>query len=287
MQRPLVRVAQRVVAQGVEGDEVTVEATGEVGGPGQRHGASTARLGPAPADRHRWCPGSGGRAHLPPGVPGPGRSRSPGRPGLGGSAPRPYAPRMPKGRVEAFSDGVIAILITIMVLELRVPEDAGVEALRPLLPVFLSYVLSFVFLGIYWNNHHHLLPGHPGGSAAGCSGPTFTCCSGCRCSRSPPRGWARTTSRAVPAAVYGVGLLLAALAYYVLQRRLVRRAGTDVAAGHGGGPRRARASSRRPCAGCGIGLAFALPWLAVVCYVAVAMMWLVPDRRLEKLAALT
>ena len=102
---------------------------------------------------------------------------------------------MSKGRLEAFSDGVIAIIITIMVLELKVPHGRDWRALRPLLPVFLSYVLSFVYLGIYWNNHHHLLHAAQRSQRRGSSGRTCTCCSGCRWSRSSPAGWARTTSR--------------------------------------------------------------------------------------------
>ena len=90
---------------------------------------------------------------------------------------------MSKGRLEAFSDGVIAIIITIMVLELKVPHGADLAALRPLVPVFISYVLSFVFIGIYWNNHHHLLHAVDGSTAASCGG-TCTCCSGCRRCRS-------------------------------------------------------------------------------------------------------
>jgi uncharacterized membrane protein len=101
---------------------------------------------------------------------------------------------MGKGRLEAFSDGVIAIIITIMVLELKVPHGESIESLLPLVPVFLSYVLSFVYVGIYWNNHHHML--HASGKI---SGPVLWAnlhpCSGCRCSRLPPAGWAKTTSR--------------------------------------------------------------------------------------------
>ena len=87
---------------------------------------------------------------------------------------------MHKTRLEAFSDGVIAIIITIMVLELKVPHGTDLPTLRPLLPVFLSYVLSFVYVGIYWNNHHHLLHTCSTGHRRGCCGPTCTCCSGCR-----------------------------------------------------------------------------------------------------------
>ena len=105
---------------------------------------------------------------------------------------------MSKGRLEAFSDGVIAIIITIMVLEMKVPHGDSLDDLLPLLPVFLSYVLSFVYVGIYWNNHHHMLHACDDGHAARCCGPTCTCCSGCRCFRLPPAGWARTISPHCP-----------------------------------------------------------------------------------------
>ena len=96
-------------------------------------------------------------------------------------------------RLEAFSDGVLAIIITIMVLELRVPHAVELAALKPVLPVLLSYVLSFIYLGIYWNNHHHLFQATEEVSG-GFSGPTFIFCSGCRCFLSRRLGWARTTS---------------------------------------------------------------------------------------------
>ena len=91
---------------------------------------------------------------------------------------------MVKSRLEAFSDGVIAIIITIMVLELKVPHGESLDALAPLIPVFLSYVLSFVYVGIYWNNHHHMLHARAQCDRARSCGPTCICCSGCRCSRS-------------------------------------------------------------------------------------------------------
>ena len=99
---------------------------------------------------------------------------------------------MSKGRLEAFSDGVIAIIITIMVLELTAPHEADLAALRPLIPVFLSYVLSFVYIGIYWNNHHHLFQAVKQVDGGSC-GPICICCSGCRSFLSLPAGWARTT----------------------------------------------------------------------------------------------
>ena len=100
---------------------------------------------------------------------------------------------MTKGRLEAFSDGVIAIIITIMVLEMKVPHGDRLEELVPLVPTFFSYVLSFIYVGIYWNNHHHML--HAATAVTGAMmWATCTCYSGCRCFRSPPDGWGRTIS---------------------------------------------------------------------------------------------
>lgn len=104
---------------------------------------------------------------------------------------------MRKNRLEAFSDGVLAIIITIMVLEIKVPHGATLDTLRPLMPVFFSYVLSFIYIGIYWNNHHHML--HAARKVNGAVlWPTFTCCSGFPCFPSPADGWGRTTSRLLP-----------------------------------------------------------------------------------------
>jgi uncharacterized membrane protein len=185
-----------------------------------------------------------------------------------------------KRRLEAFSDGVIAILITIMVLGLRPPQDAGIEALRPLVPTLLSYVLSFVLLGIYWNNHHHLLQAvdrvdgrilwanlHllfwlsliPFGSA-----------------------WlGQTTFAAWPAAIYGGILFFAAVAYFLLVRSLVARHGPDsMLATAVGSDVKGKISLLIPAAA--IPLAFANSWLASGLYVVLAAIWLVPDRRIEK-----
>ena len=104
---------------------------------------------------------------------------------------------MRTSRLEAFSDGVLAIIITIMVLELHVPEGARLEDLADSATGFLTYLLSFVYIGIYWNNHHHMFQLVPA-STARCCGPTCTCCSGSRSTRSPPPGWTRPTSPALP-----------------------------------------------------------------------------------------
>jgi uncharacterized membrane protein len=187
---------------------------------------------------------------------------------------------MSKDRLEAFSDGVIAILITIMVLELRVPEDGSWSALREELPVLLAYVLSFVYLGIYWNNHHHMLS-----AVRRVSGLTL---------------WANlhllfwlslvpfvtawmseNHFPPAPTAVYGIVLLAAAAAYYLLQGALLR-AGRDNAllATAIGRDLKGKLSPLLYCLG--IALAFANRWLGIAVYVLVALIWLTPDRRVER-----
>ncbi len=186
---------------------------------------------------------------------------------------------MNKVRLEAFSDGVIAILITIMVLELKVPHGADVAALRPVVPVFLSYVLSFVYLGIYWNNHHHLL--HATTRIDGrvlwanlhllfwLSLVPFA------------TDWMGENHFAsTPTAVYGAVLLASAIAYHVLQSAIIARQGPDsqLAAAVG---RDLKGKISPFGYAVGIPLAFVRDWLACALYVAVALMWLLPDRRIE------
>lgn len=187
---------------------------------------------------------------------------------------------MTKGRLEAFSDGVIAIIITIMVLELKVPHGSGLAALTPLLPVFLSYVLSFIYLGIYWNNHHHML--HTVHRVSGgilwanlhllfwLSLVPFA------------TGWMGENELATgPTALYGVVLLMAALAYYILQRTIIGTHGPDsVLARALGRDVKGRVSPLLYVTG--ILSAFVLPSLAAAVYVLVAVIWLVPDRRIER-----
>jgi uncharacterized membrane protein len=186
---------------------------------------------------------------------------------------------MSKGRLEAFSDAVIAILITIMVLELKAPLGASWEALRPLLPVFLTYVLSYIYLGIYWNNHHHLLQ-----AASGINGKIlwanlhlmfwlslvpFT------------TGWMGENHLApLPTSVYGMVLLLSAMAYTILQTAIVAQQGANsqLAAAVG---KDAKGKLSILLYSTGVVLAFVYPWAAVALYVFVALMWLVPDRRIE------
>jgi uncharacterized membrane protein len=187
---------------------------------------------------------------------------------------------MTRKRMEAFSDGVMAIIITIMVLELRAPHEATFAALRPLAPVFLSYVLSFVFLGIYWSNHHHLLQvvEHVSGGVLWANlhllfwlslTPFVTAWMG-------ENGFA-----AVPVALYGVVLLFAAIAYFILTRALLRIHAADSRLAVAlGSDFKGKISIVIYIAA--IGLAFVRSWLACVLYVAVVIMWLVPDRRIEK-----
>jgi uncharacterized membrane protein len=185
-----------------------------------------------------------------------------------------------KERLNAFSDGVLAIIITIMVLELKVPHGADWQALSALLPVFLSYVLSFVYVGIYWNNHHHLLHASHGINGAIMWAnmhllfwlsliPFAT-------------GWMGENHFAeLPVAVYGVSLLMPALAYYILQRCIVRANGADRALAEAlGRDIKGKLSPLFYLAG--IGLAFVDPRISCALYIAVALIWLVPDRRIEK-----
>ncbi|TDN38005.1 DUF1211 domain-containing protein [Hymenobacter sp. UV11] len=188
---------------------------------------------------------------------------------------------MQKGRLEAFSDGVLAIILTIMVLELKVPHGDNLAALRPLLPVFLSYVLSFIYVGIYWNNHHHLLSGTrqvSGGVLWANLHLLFWL------SLTPfATGWMGENHFA-PAtlAVYGGILMGAAMAYFILQNCIIAvNGGPDSPLAHAvGHDWKGKLSPILYLAG--IMSSFWLPWLAGACYVFVAFMWLVPDRRIER-----
>jgi uncharacterized membrane protein len=186
---------------------------------------------------------------------------------------------MEKGRLEAFSDGVIAILITIMVLELKVPQGTDWQALRPVIPTVLYYVLSFVYLGIYWNNHHHMLQ-----ASKRVNGrilwanlhllfwlsliPFVT-------------SWSGQTFAPIPTAMYGAVLLMAAIAYTILQRCIIRL--------HGQESKLASAIGRDFKGKLSLGLyASAIPlalfghsWISEALYILVALIWLVPDPRIE------
>ncbi|HVZ38435.1 MAG TPA: TMEM175 family protein [Candidatus Kapabacteria bacterium] len=187
---------------------------------------------------------------------------------------------MTKGRLEAFSDGVIAIIITIMVLELKVPHGADLEALRPLLPEFLSYVLSFVYVGIYWNNHHHLMHvvQHVNGSILWANlhllfwlslVPFVT-------------GWVgENHAAALPVAAYGGVLLMAAISYFILTRVLLARHGRESAlAAALGNDFKGKISVVIYAAA--IPLTWVNTWVALAGYISVAIIWLVPDRRIER-----
>ena len=186
---------------------------------------------------------------------------------------------MGKGRLEAFSDGVLAIIITIMVLEMKVPHGSDWTSLRPLLPVFLSYVLSFIYVGIYWNNHHHML--HTAQKVTGrvlwanlhllfwlSLFPFAT-------------GWmGENHFTALPTALYGLVLLMAAIAYWLLQRSIIAVHGRESTLARAvGSDLKGKLSPLLYLSA--IGLAFVNPWLASAIYVSVALMWLVPDRRIE------
>jgi uncharacterized membrane protein len=190
---------------------------------------------------------------------------------------------MTPDRLKAFTDGVLAIIITIMVLELRVPHEAELASLRPLVPVALSYVLSFVYLIIYWNNHHHLL--HvtrrvTGGILWANAHLVFWL------SLVPfVTAWAGENHFApVPMAAYGVVLFLAAIAYLVLQRVIIISQGPEsVLAAAVGGDMKGKLSPL--IYAIAIASAFVRPWVAGALYVAVAIMWLTPDRRIERTVA--
>ncbi|MCB1208579.1 MAG: DUF1211 domain-containing protein [Verrucomicrobiales bacterium] len=190
---------------------------------------------------------------------------------------------MTKGRLEAFSDGVMAIIITIMVLEMKVPHGAEFSDLEPLLPVFLSYLLSFVYIGIYWNNHHHMLhaTNHVTGGILWANLhllfwlsliPFVT-------------GWmGENHFAATPMALYGVVLLIAAIAYFILQNRILKSQGPDsrLAAAIGSD---LKGKVSPVCYAAAIPAAYWHPWISGGLYVLVALMWLIPDRRIERALA--
>lgn len=189
---------------------------------------------------------------------------------------------MGKTRLEAFSDGVLAIIITIMVLEMKVPHDPSPAALVMLMPVFLSYVLSFVYVGIYWNNHHHMLH-----ACARVTGPILWANLHLLfwLSLFPfATGWMGENHFApLPSAIYGVVLFAAAIAYYVLQQTIIAAQGErSVLRQAVGGDWKGKVSPLLYLAG--IGLTFVSVGLAQAMYVLVALIWLVPDKRIERVA---
>jgi uncharacterized membrane protein len=187
---------------------------------------------------------------------------------------------MSKGRLEAFSDGVLAIIITIMVLELKVPHGNELAVLRPLMPVFLSYVLSFLYVGIYWNNHHHML--HTVKQVTGrvlwtnlhllfwLSLLPFV------------SGWlGENHFSPVPSALYGFVLLMAALAYWLLSKAIIAADGPESLLAKAIGKDR-KGNLSIVLYAIAMCLAFVNHWLALAIYVFVALLWLIPDKRVEK-----
>jgi uncharacterized membrane protein len=185
---------------------------------------------------------------------------------------------MRTGRLEAFSDGVIAIIITIMVLELRAPHDAGWQALQPLVATFLSYVMSFIYVGIYWNNHHHLLHAaeHVDGRILWANLYLLFWMSLIPFATA----WMGETSwEAIPTAVYGFVLLMAALAYPLLEAAIIAQQGPEsrLRAALGSGRKEKISVAAYVVA---IALAAVTPWASLAIYVGMALLWLVPDRRI-------
>jgi uncharacterized membrane protein len=187
---------------------------------------------------------------------------------------------MNKGRLEAFSDGVLAVIITIMVLEMKSPQGPTLAALRPVLPVLLSYLLSFVYIGIYWNNHHHLLHAtqHVNGATLWANLHLLF--------------WLSLVPFATawmdenhfqpwPVAVYGIVLLLAGIAYFILTRTLIRLHGRGSILAESIG-RDQKGKMSIVIYTVAIPLAFVRPWIAGAGYIIVAIMWLIPDPRIER-----
>ncbi len=190
------------------------------------------------------------------------------------------ARHMGKGRLEAFSDGVIAIIITIMVLEMKVPHEANLAALRPLIPIFLSYVLSFVNLGIYWNNHHHLLQAvrYVNGRVLWANLHLLFWLSLVPFAT----GWMGENDFAtLPVAVYGLVLWFAGLAYSILTSALVAHHGRDSTLAIAVG-RDFKGKASLVFYALAVPLAFVNAWVACALYVLVAVMWFIPDRRIER-----
>ena len=187
---------------------------------------------------------------------------------------------MPTSRMEAFSDGVIAILITVMLLELHIPHGTTWGALHQSLPLLLTYVLSFTYLGIYWNNHHHMLMAgeHIDGLVLWANLHLLFWLSLIPFAT----GWMGENHFAkVPAAAYGIVLLASALAYYGLQTSIIRAQGSDTKLKEAiGDDFKGKASPILYAVG--IGLAFVNNWLAIAVYIGVAVMWFIPDRRVER-----
>ena len=188
---------------------------------------------------------------------------------------------MNKNRLEAFSDGVLAIIITIMVLELKIPKGVHLESLKPVIPVFISYILSFIYLGIYWNNHHHMLHTvkHVSGGMLWANLhllfwlsviPFVT-------------GWMGENNFAPdPVALYGVNLLMAAIAYYILQTTILRKHGKDSVLAKAIG-KDIKGKMSPILYVIAVVFTFFNQWVSGAIYVLVALIWLIPDKRIERI----
>jgi uncharacterized membrane protein len=187
---------------------------------------------------------------------------------------------MNKTRLEAFSDGVLAIIITIMILEIKAPENDSFESLKPLIPVFLSYVLSFVYIGIYWNNHHHMFQVVKKISGSILWSNLFLLF---WLSLIPfATSWiGEHHFSAVPMSIYGFVLLMCAISYVILQNKIIKLEGNDSVL-HRAINNDIKGKISMSCYILAIPLAFVSPWISGILYIAVALIWIIPDTRIEK-----
>jgi uncharacterized membrane protein len=187
---------------------------------------------------------------------------------------------MNKTRLEAFSDGVLAIIITIMVLEIKAPEDDSFESLKPLIPVFLSYVLSFVYVGIYWNNHHHMMQVVKKINGSILWSNLFLLF---WLSLIPfGTSWiGEHHFSAVPMSIYGFILLMCAVSYFLLQNQIIKLEGKDSVLNRAV-EKDIKGKISTVCYILAIPLAFVSPWISGLLYITVALIWIIPDSRIEK-----
>ena len=187
---------------------------------------------------------------------------------------------MNKTRLEAFSDGVLAIIITIMILEIKVPNDNSFESLKPLIPVILSYVLSFAYVGIYWNNHHHMFQVVKKVSGSILWGNLFLLF---WLSLIPfATSWIGSQHfAAVPMSVYGIILLMCAISYTILQNKIIKLEGKDSVL-YKAVEKDVKGKISLVCYILAVPLAFVSPWISGLLYTTVALIWIIPDPRIEK-----
>ena len=187
---------------------------------------------------------------------------------------------MNKSRLEAFSDGVLAIIITVMILEIKVPENNTFESLKPLIPVILSYVLSFAYVGIYWNNHHHMFQAVKKVNGSILWGNLFLLF----WLSLIPFGTSWIGSQdfaAVPMSVYGIILLMCAISYTILQNKIIKLEGKDSIL-YKAVEKDKKGKISLACYISAVPLAFVSPWISGLLYTTVALIWIIPDRRIEK-----